>query len=67
METQCQHLTITQRNELIELLQHFENLFNGTLVTWITDLLDSELKEDTNPILSRPYPVPKVHKEVCKY
>ena len=44
METQCQHLTMTQCTELLELLQIFEELFNGTLCTWKTDLVDFELK-----------------------
>ena len=50
METQCQHLTMTQRNELLQLLQKIEDLFDKTLVTWITDLVDFELKEDAKPI-----------------
>ena len=37
METQCQHLTMTQRNDLLRLLQKFEKLFDGTLGTWKTD------------------------------
>ena len=44
METQCQHLTVTQRNELIKLLQKFKELFDGTLGTWKADPVDSELK-----------------------
>ena len=50
METQCQHLTTTQRNELLKLLQIFEELFDGTLGNWKTDPVDFELKEDANPI-----------------
>ena len=34
IETHCQHLTMTQRNYLLKLLQKFEELFDGTLVTW---------------------------------
>ena len=34
MENQCQHLTVTQRNELLKLLQKFEEFFDGTLDTW---------------------------------
>ena len=34
MENQCQHLTMTQRNELLQLLQKLEDLFDGTLVAW---------------------------------
>ena len=33
METQFQHLTITQQNELLKLLQKFEELFDGKLGT----------------------------------
>ena len=34
METQCQHLTITQSNKLRKLLQKFEKSFDRTLGTW---------------------------------
>ena len=66
METQCQYLTMTQRNELLKLLKESEELFNGTLGTQKTDPLDFELKEDAKPICSRPYTVPKLHKEMLK-
>ena len=66
MKTQCQHLMMAKNNELLKLLQIFEELFDGTLGTWKTDPLDFKLKEDVNPICSRPYPVPKVHKEMFK-
>ena len=61
MENQCQHLTVTQRNELLKLLQKFEEFFYGTLGTWETDPVGFELKEDTNPIFPRLYLVPKVY------
>ena len=61
METQCQHLTETQCNKLLKLLQKNEDLFDGTLGTWKTDPVESELKEDLKLICLRPYPVPKVH------
>ena len=66
METQCQHLTTTQRNYLPKLLQKFEELFNGILGTWKTYPVDSELKEDAKPVYSRLQPVPKVHEEMLK-
>ena len=43
METQCQHLTMTQRNELLKLLMKFEDLLDGTLGTWKTDTIYFEL------------------------
>ena len=66
METQCQHLTITQRNELLKLLQKFEESFDGTHGTCKIDPGYFELKEDVKPIYTQPYPVPKVHKEMFK-
>ena len=66
METQCQHLTETQRNELLKLLQKFEELFDEKLGNWRTDPLNFELKKDAGPICSQPYQVPKVHEEMFK-
>ena len=66
MENQCQNLKMTQCNELIKLLQKFVELFNGTLGTWKTDPVDFELKDNAEPICSRPYTVTKVHKEILK-
>ena len=66
MENQCQHLTMTQRNGLLKLLPKFEEFFDDTLGTWKTDPVDFELKQDANPIYSRPYPVLKVHDEMFK-
>ena len=44
MENQYQHLIMTQRNELLKLLQKSEELFDGKLGTWKTDPVDFELK-----------------------
>ena len=59
MENQCQHLTTTQHNELLKLLQKSEEFFDGTLGTWKPYPVHFELKEDTNPICLQPYPEPK--------
>ena len=66
METQCQHLTTTKRNEFLKLLEIFESLFYGTLGTWKTDPVDFGLKENEETICSRLYLVPKVHGEIFK-
>ena len=50
METQCQHLTMTQQNELLKLLQKLEELFGGRFGTWKTDPVYFELKDNVNPI-----------------
>ena len=65
-KNQCQHLTVTQRNELLKLLQKYEYVFDWTLGTRETDPLESELKEDVEPICSWPYPVLNVHEEMIK-
>ena len=52
METNCQILTMTQCNDLLKLLQNFEELFYGTLGTWKTDPAYFELKEDVKLICS---------------
>ena len=57
---------MTQRNELINLLQKYYELFNGTLGIWKTDPVDFGLKQDAKPICSRPYSVTKVHNEMFK-
>ena len=61
METQCQHLIMTQSHDLLKLLQKFEDLFDGTLGTWKTDPVDFELKYDAKSIFLQPFLVPKVH------
>ena len=50
MENRCQHLTITQRNELLKLLQKFKELLDRTLSTWKTSPVEMELKEDVKSI-----------------
>ena len=61
METQCQHLTMTQHNDLLKSLQRFEELFNGRLGNWKTDPVEFKLEQDLNPVCSQKYPVPKLH------
>ena len=61
MENQCQHLIMTQLNELLKILQISEEFFDRTLGTWKTDTVDFKLKENANPICSRPYSMLKVH------
>ena len=57
---------MTQRNELLKLLQKFEELFNGTLGTWKIYPVHFNLKEDEKPTCSLTYTVPKVHEEALK-
>ena len=56
----------TQHNELLKLLQEFEDCFDGTLGKQKTDRVDFELKYHVKSICLRPYPVPKVHEDMFK-
>ena len=62
MKNQCQHITETQCNEFLKLLQKIEKFFNGTHDTRKTDPVDFKLKNDMKLICSIPNPVQKVHK-----
>ena len=66
METQCQHLKITEPYELLKLLQKFDQVLDGTLGAWKTDPVNFELRKDSNTICSQPYPVPMESKEMFK-
>ena len=45
-----QNLTATEHHRLLQLLKKFEDLFDGTLDTWNTTLVDLELKDNTKPV-----------------
>ena len=67
MTKQCQkHLTSKERHRLLQLLKKFEDLYNGTLSTWKTTLVDLELKDNVKPVCLRTYPVPKLHEKMFK-
>jgi hypothetical protein len=59
----CTHLTQHEQNELLEVLQEFEDFFYGTLGDWKTEPVSFELKRDAKPYHSRAFPIPKVQKE----
>ena len=40
--------------------------FNVTLGTWNAAPIDLELNDDAKRVFSRPYPVPRVHKEIFR-
>ena len=66
MTEKCQHLNATELYRLINISKKFEYLFDGTLGTWKTTLVDLELKDDAKPVWSRPYPVLNVHESTFK-
>jgi len=59
----CSHLSLVEQNMLLEVLEEFEDLFDGTLGDWKTEPVSFELKRDAKPYHSRAFPIPRVHKE----
>ena len=47
---QCQHLSPIERESLLDLLNKFEDLFDGNLGTWNTTPVELELKDDLKPV-----------------
>ena len=62
----CQYLSSHQQEQLIKLLLKFNELFDGTLGDWVTELVSLKLKEGATPYHGRPYPVPHIHLETLK-
>jgi hypothetical protein len=59
----CKHLSADQKKKLLQLLQKYESLFDGTLSDWETKLVSFQLKEGVSPYHDRAFPVPKIHKD----
>ena len=60
------HLSATQKDKLLKLLQEFEELFEGTLGDWDCNAVSFQLKEGAQPYHGRPFPIPKKHVETLK-
>ena len=55
----CKVLSNSEQATLLELLNKFKHLFDGTLGHWNTEPVNLELKQDNmKPYHSKPYPVP---------
>ncbi len=50
----------------MELLQEFEELFDGTLGDWDCELIHLQLKEGSKPYHGWPFPIPNKHMEITK-
>ena len=60
------HLSATEKDKLLNLLQEFEELFDGTLGDWNCKPVSLQLKEGAQPYHGRPCPIPKKHVETLK-
>ena len=62
----CPHLSVSQKKDLLELLNEFETLFDGTLGDWDTEPIHLRLKPGATPFHGRPFPIPRIHLETLK-
>jgi hypothetical protein len=51
---------------LLKLLTEFQDCFNGILGDWDTEPVSLKLREGAKPYHGRPFPTPKVNKEMLK-
>jgi hypothetical protein len=57
------HLSATEKDKFLKLLQEFEELFDGTLGDWDCNLVLLQLKEGAQPYHGRPFKISKKHVE----
>ena len=63
----CSELNSQQQSQLLGLMQRYNYLFDGTLGTWKTELVDLALNDpDCKPYHAKPYPVPHSQEEKLK-
>ena len=62
----CNHLTPEQQQSLLELLQKYEHLFDGTLGKWKSEPYDIQLKERAQPYHARAYSIPRVYEQTLR-
>jgi hypothetical protein len=59
----CKHLSANQQKKLLQLLQKYESLIDGTLGDWKTKPVSFQLKEGDSPYHGQAFPVAKIHKD----
>jgi hypothetical protein len=56
---ECTHLTKAEQRQLLNLLQKYEDLFDGSLETWKPNTIQLKLKDpNVKPYHARPYQIP---------
>ena len=60
------YLKDKHKKSLLELLQKYENMFDGTLGKCTGINYTIELKEDTKSYHAKPFPIPNIHKLTLK-
>jgi hypothetical protein len=57
--TECKHLSKTEQQQLLVVLNNYKSLFDGTLGHWQGETYDITHKPDAKPYHARPYPIPR--------
>jgi len=60
---QCEHLSEEEKAKLLEVLEEYRDLFDGSLGKWRGEQYDIELKPDAKPYHARAFPIPRVHEQ----
>ena len=51
---------------LLEIIQKYEKIFDGTLGKYTGSNYTVELQEDAKPCHAKPFPIPNIHKPIIK-
>jgi hypothetical protein len=63
VKDKCTHLSADHQKKLLQLLEKYKLLFDGTLGDWKTKLVSFQLTKGVSPYHGQASPVPKVCKE----
>jgi hypothetical protein len=63
VKNNCTNPSPSEQAKLLEVLNEFEDLFDGTLGVWDTEPVTFELKEGAKPYHGRAFPIPQVRKD----
>ena len=66
VDINCPHLSLPDQSKLLDLINKYKDLFDGTLGDWNAEPVSLELKEGVKPHNGRAYWVPKANKESLK-
>ena len=66
MIDQCQHLSPSKWESLLNILKRFEDVLGGSLGTCNTVPVDLELKDDMKPVCLWQYPVLRVYESIFR-
>src|SRR5210317_491788 len=62
----CTKINSSEKEELLSLLNKYQDLFDGSLGEWQTQPIKIELKPEAKPYHARPYPVPQSQEQKLK-